>query len=84
MTAGPNRSSMIAVESGLSKELSGTIKSSNDQKVKDNLALIQEDDKERLDSVPNGGNYESIKKDNEIQYASLSKNLEYMRISKRM
>ena len=46
--------------------------------------MIQEDDKERLDSVPNGGNYESIKKDNEIQYASLSKNLEYMRISKRM
>ena len=72
MTGPNNRSSMIAVESGLSKELSGTIKSSNDLKSKDNLAQIKEDEKERHESIPHlrnlasAGNYESIKKDNEI------------------
>ena len=64
---------MIVVESGLSKELGGSIKtnktSSND-KGKDNLPQIQEDDHERYLSIPNAGNYESIKKDNNVEYSS--------------
>ena len=86
MTGPNNRSSTLALESGHSKELSGTIRtdnhSSNEQKNRDHpLPQIQENDQERNASIPNEKAYlEKIKKDNTPKYSSLSNNPIFMGI----